>query len=66
MSKLEDFGNDQQLADEYSDVKTCPKSDLGYHCSCYDRGWGVMKEKQCCICETICETVVDLSVESKA
>jgi hypothetical protein len=44
MSKLEDFGGMQEIADEYSDVKTCPLSDVGYHCSCYDRG------KECDIC----------------
>ena len=38
MSKLEDFGGMQEVADEYSDEKTCPLSDVGYHCSCYDRG----------------------------
>ena len=38
MSKLEDFGGMQEIADEYSDVKECPLSDVGYHCSCYDRG----------------------------
>ena len=45
MSKLDDFGGDEALAAEYSDVKECPKSDLGYHCSCYDRG------QPCDICE---------------
>lgn len=35
-NKLTDFGGDEYLASEYSDVKTCTKSDLGYHCSCYD------------------------------
>ena len=38
MSKLEDFGGMQEVADEYSDVKECLLSDVGYHCSCYDRG----------------------------
>lgn len=45
VQKLEDFGGDAEIAAEYSDVKTCPKSDVGYHCSCYDKGEG------CCICE---------------
>ena len=45
MSKLEDFGNDEAVAAEYSDVKECPLSDSGYHCSCYDHG------KACDICE---------------
>ena len=48
MSKLEDFGGDRELANEYSDVKECPKSDSGYHCSCYD--WGRLLGKECCIC----------------
>jgi hypothetical protein len=30
------FGGDEYLASEYSVVKECPKSDSGYHCSCYD------------------------------
>jgi len=48
MSKLEDFGGNEQLADEYSDEKTCSLSDSGYHCSCYgdDRF-----KRECCLCE---------------
>lgn len=49
MSKLEDFGGDEAVAAEYSDVKECPLSDVGYHCSCYDRGGTFGHE--CCICE---------------
>ena len=36
--KLKDFGGSQEVADEYSNVKTCPMSDVGYHCNCYDEG----------------------------
>lgn len=45
LSKLEDFDGLEEVAAEYSDVKTCPMSDVGYHCSCYDRG------EECHICE---------------
>lgn len=45
--KLEDFGGDEAVAAEYSNIKTCPLSDVGYHCSCYGVG------KACCICEEI-------------
>jgi hypothetical protein len=45
-AKLADFGGDTVIAAEYSDVKTCPESDLGYHCSCYDENNG-----ECCLCE---------------
>lgn len=44
MSKLDDFDGDEQIAAEYSDVKTCKKSDSGYHCSCYDN------DGECCLC----------------
>ena len=43
--KIKDFGGDEIIAAEYSDSKTCPKSDLGYHCSHYDE---IILE--CCIC----------------
>jgi len=36
--KLKDFSGDEELAAEYSDNKSCTKSDTGYHCSCYDKG----------------------------
>ena len=45
MSKLDDFEGDERVAAEYSDVKGCPKSDSGYHCSCY--GYTV----ECCLCD---------------
>lgn len=48
MSKLEDFGGNEELAAEYSDQKTCPLSDSGYHCSCYGDS---RFNKECCICE---------------
>jgi hypothetical protein len=44
MSKLDDFGGDEEFAAEYSDVKGCPISHSGYHCSCYD------KHNECCLC----------------
>jgi len=44
-SQLADFMGDEELSAEYSVHKTCPKSDMGYHCSCYDRS------KECCLCE---------------
>jgi hypothetical protein len=39
------FNYDEGLANEYSIVKGCPKSDSGYHCSCYDT------HGKCDICE---------------
>ena len=38
MTKLEYFNFDEDVAAEYSDEKTCTKSDSGYHCRCYDYG----------------------------
>ena len=54
MSKLEDFGGMQEIADEYSDVKTCSKSDVGYHCSCYDEEAG-----ECHICGEFSEASIN-------
>lgn len=56
MSKLEDFNNDISVAAEYSDEKTCDKSDVGYHCSCYDYG------QSCCICG---KTIFPLAYEQE-
>jgi hypothetical protein len=45
MTRDEYFGGDPILAAEYSEIQTCPKSDSGFHCSCFDIN-GV-----CCLCE---------------
>ena len=43
--KLQDFHGHDEIADEYSDVKKCPKSDTGYHCKCFGGS------RACCICD---------------
>lgn len=47
MSKLKDFDGDVWAANEYADNKTCKKSDVGYHCSCFNYG------EECCLCGEI-------------
>ena len=49
MSKLDDFGGEKEIANEYADNKTCKKSDVGYHCSCLNYG------EECCLCGEIGE-----------
>ena len=44
VNKLKDFSDQQEIANEYSDEKTCSLSDVGYHCSCYS------ESNCCCIC----------------
>jgi hypothetical protein len=43
--KMEDFGGDVELSEEYSNLRDCKKTDGGYHCSCYDRNG------ECCQCQ---------------
>jgi hypothetical protein len=44
--KLADFGGDEELAAEFSNVKSCSVGDSGYHCSCYTED-----RRMCCICQ---------------
>jgi nicotinamide riboside kinase len=48
LCKMEEFGDDWEISEEYSDLHDCDKTDLGYHCSCYDKGKG-----ECCQCERV-------------
>jgi hypothetical protein len=41
------FGEDNELRFEYSVVSGCPKSDSGFHCSCFDQG------TECHLCDAL-------------
>jgi hypothetical protein len=47
MTTREEYFGDDEIRFEYSTERTCPLSDSGFHCSCYDDG------TPCHICEGV-------------